>query len=51
MWNTALWVAQGLVAALMGLTGVLKLFVSREKLAQKMHWAATWPRERRAVPR
>jgi uncharacterized membrane protein len=46
MWNTALWVAQGLVAALMGLTGAVKLFVSREKLAQKMHWAATWPRER-----
>jgi uncharacterized membrane protein len=46
MWNTALWVAQGLVAALMGLTGAVKLFVLREKLAQKMHWAATWPRER-----
>jgi len=46
MWNTALWVAQGLVAALMALAGAAKLLVSREKLAPKMHWAATWPRER-----
>ncbi|MFI5297623.1 MAG: DoxX family protein [Polyangiales bacterium] len=42
----ALWAVQIFVALVVTLTGLLKLIVSREKLAPKMHWAATWPRER-----
>jgi uncharacterized membrane protein len=44
--NIALWVAQGFVALVVTLTGTAKLFVAREQLARRMHWAATWPRER-----
>jgi len=44
--NTALWIAQVLVAVVVALTGCVKLVMPREKLARKMHWAATWPRER-----
>jgi hypothetical protein len=39
MWNTALWVAQGLVAALMGFTGI------------PIDHRTRAGRERRAVPR
>jgi len=46
MLNTLLWFAQGTVAALIGLTGAIKLLVRREQLAKRMHWAATWPRRR-----
>lgn len=46
MLNTTLWIAQGLVAAVMMLTGAVKLVVPREELAKRMHWSATWPRER-----
>jgi hypothetical protein len=46
MLNTSLWIAQGFVAIVMLVTGFAKLGVPREKLAQKMHWAATWPRAR-----
>ena len=41
--NTALWVLQGFAALVFLLTGSLKIFVPKEKLAEKMHWAATWP--------
>ena len=41
--NIALWVAQGFAALVFVLTGALKLVMPREKLAVKMHWAATWP--------
>jgi len=44
--NTALWIAQGLVALIVTATGSAKLVFAREKLARRMHWAATWPRER-----
>jgi hypothetical protein len=44
--NTALWIAQGLVALIVTATGGAKLVFAREKLARRMHWAATWPRER-----
>lgn len=44
--NTALWTAQILVALLVTLTGAVKLVFTRERLATKMHWAATWPRSR-----
>lgn len=46
MLNTTLWIAQGLVAALVALTGTVKLVAPRETLAKMMHWAAAWPRER-----
>ena len=41
--NTALWIAQGFAALVFLVTGVLKLVMPRERLAEKMHWAATWP--------
>jgi uncharacterized protein YjeT (DUF2065 family) len=41
--NIALWVAQGFAALVFLLTGALKVVAPKEKLAQKMHWAATWP--------
>jgi len=41
--NTALWVAQGFAALVFLLTGTLKVVAPKEKLAEKMHWAATWP--------
>jgi hypothetical protein len=44
--DAALWVSQGLVALLVGLTGAMKLVVPRERLATKLHWAAEWPRGR-----
>ena len=44
--NTALWIAQGLVAFIVTITGTAKLVLSRERLTPKMHWAATWPRGR-----
>ncbi len=40
--NTALWVMQWLVGVVMVLTGALKLFTPRLKLAEKFKWAATW---------
>ncbi len=39
----ALWVAQGFAALVFLLTGALKVVTPKEKLAEKMHWAATWP--------
>jgi uncharacterized membrane protein len=44
--NPTLWAAQILMALLFTLTGTIKLVVPRERLASKMHWAATWPRAR-----
>ena len=38
----ALWFAQGF-AALVCSTGALKMVTPKEKLVEKMHWAATWP--------
>jgi hypothetical protein len=46
MTNIALWVAQGLVALLVAFTGSIKIALPRERLAQRMHWAASWPRGR-----
>jgi urea transporter len=40
--DTAVWVMQWLVAAVMVLTGALKVLRPREKLAEKFKWAATW---------
>jgi len=40
--NTALWIAQGVLALGMLATGTLKLVMPRDKLARKMKWAATW---------
>ena len=39
----ALWVAQGFAALVFLLTGALKVVTPKEKLVDKMHWAATWP--------
>jgi len=41
--NIALWVAQGSAALVFFLTGTFKAVTPKEKLAEKMHWAATWP--------
>ncbi len=46
MWNLLLWIAQAFVAFVMLLAGAMKLVVSRERLAERMHWATSWPRER-----
>lgn len=46
MLNTLLWIAQGFVAVVVALAGLVKLTVPREQLAKKMHWAAAWPRSR-----
>ncbi len=46
MVNTLLWIAQGFVASVVTLAGTTKLVVPREKLQTRMHWAASWPRER-----
>ena len=40
--NTALWIASGLLALAMLGAGGMKLAVPREKLLDKMKWAATW---------
>lgn len=39
----ALWVAQGFAALVLLFTGALKVVTPKEKLAEKMHWAAAWP--------
>jgi hypothetical protein len=41
--TTVLWVAQGFAALVFLLTGTLKLLTPKDKLATKMHWAASWP--------
>ena len=46
MFETTLWIAQGLVASVVGFAGLAKLGLPRELLAQRMHWAAAWPRGR-----
>lgn len=44
--TTALWITQGFAALVFLLTGALKLVTPKEKLAGKMHWAASWPASR-----
>lgn len=44
--NVALWIAQVFVAAVVTLTGGLKLFVPKAELEKKMHWAREWPAAR-----
>ena len=44
--NIALWIAQGFAALVFFLTGTLKVVTPKEKLAETMHWAATWPPSR-----
>jgi len=46
MLNTSLWIAQTFVAVVMVLAGLMKLSRSREQLAERFHWAASWPRWR-----
>lgn len=41
--NTALWIAQLLVALVVSLTGTAKLVFSRERLTSRMRWASAWP--------
>ena len=50
MLNTSLWIAQASVALVVVLAGMTKLVSARERLAQRMHWAATWPRGRIKLP-
>lgn len=40
--NIALWIASGLLAFVMVAAGAMKVAVPREKLVEKMKWAATW---------
>jgi len=44
--NVALWVAQGFAALVFLVTGAAKMVTPKERLAEKMHWAATWPQGR-----
>lgn len=44
MLNTVLWIAQTFVAVVVALAGTMKLSLSRERLAQRFHWAGAWPR-------
>ena len=41
--HIALWIAQGFAALVFFLTGTLKVVIPKDRLAEKMHWAATWP--------
>jgi hypothetical protein len=41
--NTALWIAQALVASLILVTGTVKLLLPRDRLIKRMHWASAWP--------
>ena len=41
--TSALWAAQGFAALAFLFTGTLKVVTPKEKLAEEMHWAATWP--------
>jgi uncharacterized membrane protein YphA (DoxX/SURF4 family) len=41
--NIVLWVAQVFAALVFFLTGALKVVRPKERLVEKMHWAATWP--------
>ncbi|HEX2690663.1 MAG TPA: DoxX family protein [Kofleriaceae bacterium] len=40
--NLAIWIAQGVLAAMMFGAGMFKIVTPRVKLADKMHWAKTW---------
>ena len=44
--NTALWVAQALLALVFTMAGATKVVLPREQLARRMHWATDWPRMR-----
>ena len=44
--NSALWIASGLLALAVVAAGGTKLAVPREKLLDKMKWAATWRDDR-----
>jgi uncharacterized membrane protein len=46
MLNSALFIAEVLLAAVFTLAGGAKLLVPRETLQKRMHWAASWPRWR-----
>ena len=46
MLNSALFIIEGLLAAVFILAGGTKLLIPREKLQTRMHWAAGWPRWR-----
>jgi len=41
--NIALLIAEGFAAVVFVITGTIKVMTPKEKLAEKMHWAATWP--------
>ena len=41
--TAALWSAQGFAALVFFLTGALKLVTPKERLAEDLRWAATWP--------
>ncbi len=43
MANIVLWVTQGLVAVVVAVTGIVKIVMPRERLAERMHWAGSWP--------
>ena len=40
--NIVIWIAQGVLAAMMFGAGMFKVVTPRVKLAEKFHWAKTW---------
>jgi hypothetical protein len=40
--NTSLWIIQGILAAMFGIAGLLKLILSKEKLAPKLPWVTDY---------
>jgi DoxX-like family len=41
--NIVLWFVQGFSALIFLVSGALKVLTPKQRLAEKMHWAATWP--------
>ena len=46
MLDTVVWIVQVLTAVLFVITGGVKLFLPKEELQQRMHWAKSWPEGR-----
>lgn len=40
--NLVIWIAQGVLAAMMLGAGAFKLVTPRDKLVEKLHWPRTW---------
>ena len=40
VWNTALWIAQGILAVIFLMAGIMKVMRTKEQLAEQMDWVA-----------